>query len=172
MLVAAPFPTATSCAWVRICSYKAIVAVIRCDIQLCGEQGAAGFVLGERGAALAGLRQQAHELAVGGFVPRVELQQALGVGGGGVELARGRGLVDELLVGRNRQGAQALAFQQRPLLKGRAAVEIEARQKVAAIERNGQRPSSPAARWRSNCLASRSTTASGLSASCWRVISR
>ena len=74
--------------------------------------------------------QQAHELAVGGFVPRVELQQALGGSGGGFELARGCGMVDELLEGRNRQGAQALAFQQRPLLKGRAAVEIEAPKEV------------------------------------------
>ena len=73
-----------------------------------------------------------------GSCQRVELKQALGVGNGGVELTRSRGLVDELLISGNRQGAQPFAFQQRPLLKGRAAVEIEAREKVAAIERNGR----------------------------------
>ena len=36
------------------------------------------------------------------------------------------------------RAAQSLAFQQRPLLEGRAAVEIEAAEKVAAIKRHGR----------------------------------
>ena len=112
--------------------------LIRRHIEFRLEHLAAGFVLGKRSAPLASLRQQAHELAVRGFMPRVELEQALSVGGGGVKLTGSRGPVDELLESRNRQRAQTLAFQQLPLLEGRAPVEIEAPEKVAAIERNGR----------------------------------
>ena len=64
--------------------------VIRWHAQFGSEQMAAGFVLGEGGAALIGLRQQAHELAVGGFMQRVELEQALGDGDGAGHLTRRR----------------------------------------------------------------------------------
>ena len=65
----------------------------------------------------------------------IELQQALAVANGRFKLTAGSCLVDQLLAGRNDQVPQPFPFHERPLLKGRAAVQVEAIQKVSFVKR-------------------------------------
>ncbi len=101
----------------------------------------------------------------------IELEQPLGAGDGSVALASGRTLEAELLIRRNRQGAQSFAFEQRPLLKGRAAVQVKAIEEIACVTRGGGSKLSPSqVGFESRNV--RSILAAGLSVTLWRLTSR
>ena len=104
---------------------------------------ATGRILGEGSRAPACLCQQAHQLAVGRLMQGIELQEALAVANGRFKLTAGSCLVDQLLAGRNDQVPQPFALHERPLLKGRAAVHVEAVQEVSFVERCGCRIMTP-----------------------------
>ena len=52
----------------------------RLNAQLVGQEGATGFVLGQRGGAVAGQGEGPHQLAVGRLAPRLQGQLAAGMG--------------------------------------------------------------------------------------------
>jgi hypothetical protein len=107
------------------------------DGEFLGEVAAAGFELGEGGAALAGFGEEGHHEAVDFFAPGFEGEEAAGVVyGGGVF-----GLVG-LLFGQGEQGlngevAEVVALVKHPVFKVKGVAEAKAFEEVAAIEFDG-----------------------------------
>ena len=107
------------------------------DLQIAGQQAAAGLVLGQGGAAPAVQGHQGHHLAVGRLREGIERQPAAGCLDPvavavvlQVELSQGAQALDRLPVER-------FALHGDPLLKAAGAAHVEPGQKVATVEVEG-----------------------------------
>ena len=105
--------------------------------QFVGQQAAAAFILGQSAAALAALRQQPNELAVGFFVPRFDGEQLAGGGDGGGKLVFLSGLEDEAVQGGNGRLLPLRLLHQLPIFKFQRVGDGKPLQKGAAIEGGG-----------------------------------
>jgi hypothetical protein len=108
------------------------------DAQLGLQGAAAGGVLAQGGGALPVLGEQAHEVAVGLLVPRLELDAAAGEGdclGQPVALRAGEGEDGEEGGG---LAPGPLGDELRPVVEGRAVVQEEAFEEATLVEGNGR----------------------------------
>jgi len=102
--------------------------------QLLGQDAPAGLVLGQGRTALPVQRQGTHRLAIRFLSPRVQLQLPQGVAQRRLEIAVLLVIVRQVAEGIQGLLVQALALNQRPLLKLGAIFEKEAVQELCAIE--------------------------------------
>ncbi|MEA3376668.1 MAG: hypothetical protein U9R72_10800 [Chloroflexota bacterium] len=92
--------------------------------------------MGEGGGPVAAEDEEAHHVAVGLFVPGLELEPAAGDGGGRVQIGLPGVGEGQQADGLQHPLAQMLAGDEHPLLE-RGAVDGEAVQKIAAVEVDG-----------------------------------
>ncbi|MCZ7546924.1 MAG: hypothetical protein M5R40_26900 [Anaerolineae bacterium] len=95
---------------------------------------AARLELRERGGALAGVRKEPHQQAVGLFPERVELQEAVGVRDAGAVVGALEGVLAEPVQRLHHPPAQALLLDDHPVLEAARLADVEALQELALVK--------------------------------------
>ena len=109
---------------------------LRRDIQLCLECATAGLVLGQGRIALPVEGQHAHQLPLGGFIPRGQFYLAPGIPTGTLILAPLCKVDDQSMQGDQCPAEKLLPREQRPILKRCAAAQVQAVQKAPPVQRD------------------------------------
>ena len=128
-------PASGACA--LSCSYSAVVSALGSAFSSSARTWRQVGILGQRGAAVAAGRQQAHGLPVGFLAPRLQRQLPEGVLQGRGVLAAPGVVGGQAAQRLHRRAVQAFAREHQPFLKRGAIGQVEAAQQIAPVQRGG-----------------------------------